>query len=81
MGQIKTDTIIHLDFIDSLKILFGKRIKVLITIDTLEEVSRANAHSNVEIIGTSDFKTLKDKPDFGFEHNTPEAIKEETTKK
>ena len=63
---IKTKTFIKLDFIDRIKVLFGRTIKVTIDITTIEEVTHCCTTSKVSILNGGIQKHGKNKPDFGY---------------
>lgn len=65
--KITTTTEVHLDFIDRIKVLFGRIIKVNVHIWLPTEVEHYNATSGIEIISKSKSKFAKDKPDYGYE--------------
>ena len=65
--RLETITEVHLDFIDRIKVLFGRIIKVKVVIWIPTEVERYNGTSTIEIIGKSKSKFNKDKPDYGYE--------------
>ena len=79
-NEIKIVTTVHLDLIDQIKVLFGRKIIVNQTIvnqtivnQTIElmniKVEGCNTYSNVEIVSSSKYKHFQDKPEFGFTHN------------
>ena len=69
--KIKTETFIHLDFVDRAKILFGRKLKVEVHTDLLlnddaDEIGSYNAHAMISTVSTSKVKFMQDSPGFGY---------------
>lgn len=66
--QIITDTIVKLDFIDSLKLLFGRvlKVKTTICIPQENEIQRFNACASISIEKTTIHFVKQDKPNYGY---------------
>lgn len=66
--KLEVQTFIKLDFIDSIKILFGRTIQVSTTIivPQEDEIPRINTYSKTEIVKTSTHFIKKDRPNFGY---------------
>ena len=64
--KLETVTEVHLDFIDRIKVLFGRKIKVKVDVWIPTEVESYNGTSSVEIIKKSKSTFSKDKPDYGY---------------
>lgn len=72
--EITVTTFVKLDFVDSLKCLFGRAIKITTKsfIPQEQEIHRFNSVSDVEIVKTTTFFTKQSKPEFGY------SLKDET---
>lgn len=66
--DIRIQTIVKLDLIDCLKILFGRTLKITtkITIPQENEITNFNCSSTTDIVATSTFFTKQSKPNFGY---------------
>lgn len=63
---LKTSTVISLDFIDRIKVLFGRRILVDVNIILPQLVNNYNATSSIKIISKSKSNFSKELPDYGY---------------
>lgn len=66
VDKLKTETYVKLDFIDRVKVLFGREIKVSVNIDVPVKVEMYNGSSKVEIVKKSKSHFTKDRKDFGY---------------
>jgi len=59
---------VKLDFVDILKCLFGRALKITtnINIPQEKEISHFNHSAKTEIVPTTEYFTKKNKPDFGY---------------
>lgn len=69
--KIKTETVIGLDMVDRLKVLFGRKLKVdvhteLLLKEEAEEITSYNAHAVVSTISSSKVKFQQDLRKFGY---------------
>ena len=62
------NTVVKLDFIDSLKCLFGRCIKITTTVNVLSDqpIEHYNAYSATMIESSSTYFVKQDKPRFGY---------------
>lgn len=70
--KITVGTIIKLDFVDRLKLLFGRTLKVttVCLIPQEQPIDKFNAASKTEIVATSKYFTRQSKPGYGYTPKT-----------
>jgi hypothetical protein len=66
--RITVTTFVKLDFVDALKCLFGRCLKIETKIDVPQEqtIDRYNAHSITTVERTESHFVKQDKPTFGY---------------
>jgi hypothetical protein len=66
--KIKVTTFIKLDFVDLIKVLFGRTIKVETNIDIPQDlpIDAYNADTEVETVNTGAYFSKQDKRNFGW---------------
>lgn len=65
---LQPETIIVFDFIDRLKILFGKAlsVKTNVVVPDAQKIESYNAHADLEFVSKSKHFVKQDKPGFGY---------------
>lgn len=65
---LQPETIIVFDFVDLLKILFGRAlsVKINVTIPTAQKIESYNSHADLKFVSKSKHFVKQDKPGFGY---------------
>ncbi len=66
--KIEVQTIVKLDFVDSLKCLCGRTLKITTTclIPQEQSIDRFNSYAKTEIVRTESYFIKQNKPNFGY---------------
>jgi hypothetical protein len=66
--KLEVTTIVKLDFVDSLKVLFGRALKIKTTfvVPQEEPIKGFNHYASTEIVPTTTYFTKQNKPHFGY---------------